>query len=275
MSNQFNHLLSSSKISQATDLWVPSNTQIKPETSNQLSLSFQYRLSDNIVVSGEAYYKQMNHIVTYQEGASYLQSGSSWSDLVTFGSGKARGIGFTLEKKTGKTTGWLTYMYSHSSRKFADINQGDEFPFSYDRPHDLKVVVMHKFSSVFDISSSWVYHSGNRVTFGYIYNVGVLDFMPYLEGYDIYKIKLLYMRRNSYQLPAYQRLDVNINYHIHCKRIEHVISLGVYNVYNRKNIYSIELVENPINTNSTTVSYYIKKQSLFPIIPSLTYRFSF
>ena len=275
MANQFNHLLSSSRISQATDLWVPSNTQIEPEKSNQVSLSLQYNLSSQFVLTAEAYYKQMNHMVAYQEGASYLQSGSSWNDLVTFGSGKAKGIGVTLEKKTGKTTGWITYMYSRSTRKFEGINQGETFPFAYDRPHDLKLVVMHKFSSRFDINGSWVYHSGNRVTFGNVYETGLLNFetndYKYLSG------KVLYLQRNSYQLPAYHRLDVNFNYHIHTKRIEQVISIGVYNIYNRKNIYNIELVYDPLSYKKIppTNPYYVKQQTLFPIIPSLSYRFTF
>ena len=253
-SNQFNHLLETAKISQATDLWVPSTRAIKPEKSRQISISIDYPLTKDLEFSTEAYYKSLSNLVEYQEGASYFSSATSWEDKVTFGKGKAYGVIFTLEKKTGKTTGWISYTFSKSVRKFGELNYGKEFPFAYSRPHDLKLVVMHKFSGRFDVSGTWVYHSGNNITFGDV---------KYFGYY-------LFLQRNSYRLPDYHRLDVNVNYHFRAKHLEHSISLGAYNAYNRKNIYSLEYYHsyNPSR-------YYVRERPLFPIIPSLTYRIKF
>ncbi len=255
--SQFNHLLATSKISQSTDLWVPTTRIIKPEKSRQLSLSINYPLTKTVGFSAEAYYKTLSGLVEYQEGSSYFTSAASWEDKVTFGKGKSYGLIFTLEKKTGKTTGWISYTLSKSVRQFNDLNLGQEFPFAYSRPHDFKLVLMHKFTDRLDASSTWVYHTGNNLTLGDVKYFGVF----------------LYLQRNSYRLPDYHRLDVNVNYHFRAKHLEHSISLGTYNAYNRKNIYSLEYYH--AYNYAIGDRYFVRERPLFPIIPSLTYRIKF
>jgi outer membrane cobalamin receptor len=253
-SNQFDHLLETSKVSQSTDLWIPTTKNIKPEKSRQISLSMEYMLSKGIEFSAEVYFKQLSNLVEYQEGASYYTTAISWEDMVTFGTGKSYGIIFNFEKKYGNTTGWISYTLSKSLRKFAELNNGEEFPFAYSRPHDFKIILTHKFSERFDASCTWVYHSGNNLTFSNV---------KYFGYY-------LYLKKNSYRLPDYHRLDININYNFRSKHLEQNISLGAYNVYNHKNIYSLEYYYSGIDKR-----YYIRERPLFPIIPSLTYRIKF
>lgn len=252
--NQFSHLLATSKISQSTDLWVPSTEKIQPEKSRQLSISAAYTLKKGMVFSVEAYRKQLKNLVEYQEGSSYYNSATTWENMVTYGSGEAWGITFTMEKNTGKTTGWICYTLSKSTRKFVELNQGEEFPFFYSRPHDLKIVLMQTFNHHLDVSGTWVYHSGNNLTY---------TDTKYFEYY-------LYLKRNSYRLPDYHRLDVTVNYHFATRHLKQTISLGAYNLYNRKNIYSLEYYYTDYLSR-----YYVRERPMFPIIPSLTYRVKF
>lgn len=260
LAHQYNHMLSSSRISHATDLWVPSTSSIGPEFSNQISLNGEYKLSNALTVSSELYYKKSNNLVSYKDGASYLSS-SSWEDMVTQGNGTSKGISLTIEKKYGVTTGWVTYTLSKTQRQFTEINDGNSFPFDYDHRHDFKFVLLHKFSNRFDVGCIWTYHSGNFISYGNIMS----------EGLEID------IKRNSYQLPVYHRLDVNINYHIKWHKLEQVLTFGVYNLYNQKNIYNIEYEYNTANWTSPTPlpMYLVQKKTLFPIIPSLTYRIIF
>ena len=259
MAHQYNHKLTSSRISQATDIWVPSTHNYGPEKSMQYSLNGEYPLGENLVVSAEAYYKTFNNLVAYQDGASYLTT-SRWDSMVTLGSGASRGISVTLEKKNGRNSGWVSYTLSKTTRRFDQINYGVAFPFAYDHRHDFKIVLLHRFSSRWDAGCAFLYHSGDHVTYG-----SVMDQMTYL-----------YVKRNGYQLPAYQRLDVSLNYHIQSRRIEQIITFGIYNTYNQKNTYNIEFEFNDHwNSDPNGPTYFVTQKRLFPIIPSLTYRINF
>ena len=55
------------------------------------------------------------------------------------------------------------------------------------------------------------------------------------------------------------------------KRYESSVDLSVYNVYSRKNAYSIRFEEDEDDPTKTVA----KKLSLFPIVPSITYNFKF
>lgn len=261
LAHQYNHLLTTSEINQATDLWVPSTKDVKPERAIQYSFSVEYPLNNEFTVSAEAYCKVFHDLLAYKDGASYLTS-TSWEEMVTKGRGNARGISFTLEKRMGHTTGWIAYTLSKAERRFDEINNGEPFPFSYAHRHDFKVVLLHQFSPRFDASCAWFYHWGNYVSYGTVMDEG----------------EYIYLKRNGYELPAFHRLDLSLNYHIKKRKLEHVISLSVYNAYNRKNIYNIEFYNNyffPSSNSYKEPIYFIKEKSLFPIIPSVTYRINF
>ncbi len=256
LANQYNHLLTTTQINEATDLWVPSTTGVPPEQSVQYSLNFERPVTGNYLARVELYYKTFSNLLAYQDGASYLNS-SSWQDIVTEGVGYSRGITLTLEKKYGNTTGWITYTLSKTERRFDLINNGGSFPFDYDHRHDLKIVLLHHFSSRFDAGCNWIYHTGNYISFGNQMDPG----------------QYIYVTRNSYELPVYHRLDIDLNYHIKKTNWEHIITLSIYNAYNHKNIYSIQYVYNEGFQNLP--AYFIMEKSLFPVIPSLTYRINF
>lgn len=253
ISHQYDHLLTTSQISQASDLWVPSTTGINPERCIQYSLNIEHRLSSGYIASAELYYKTFNNLLAYQDGASYLNA-TSWESMVTSGVGSSGGISVTLEKKIGRTTGWITYTLSRTDRQFSLINNGESFPFDFDHRHDLKIVLLHKFSNRFDGGCTWLYHTGNYISFGNYKDPG----------------NFIYVQRNNYELPAYHRLDIDLNYHLKKRRLEHVITLGVYNAYNHKNIYDVDYFYNYFK-----YSYTVKENVLLPIIPSITYRINF
>ncbi len=258
MVHQYNHLLTTSQISQATDLWVPSVQSILPEQAIQYALNLEHPLWKHYTARVELYYKTYQHLLTYQDGASYLNS-SSWQDMVTSGTGDSRGICLTLEKKTGRTTGWITYTLSRTNRQFALVNNGVGFPFDYDHRHDIKVVLLHQFSPKLDFGCNWVFHSGNFVNYGTTMDE---------NGF-------VYVQRNAYELPVYHRLDLDVNYHIKKRRLEQVITFGLYNAYNRKNIYSVEFYVNHLYSIQMPQRYFVEQKCLFPIIPSLTYKINF
>lgn len=285
---QYMHLLSSSNVSLPTDLWVPVTKRIPPMESNQYSAGVFYTLSNIINFSVEGYYKSMNNLIEYKDGASFIGSSTGWEDKVNMGRGWAYGIEFLAQKTVGKTTGWIGYTWSKSERLFdragQEINDGLPFPSKYDRRHDISLVIAHKFSSRFDIAATWVYSTGNCGTLNlqyykgtpidhstdshnnYLTQSGTVQTIPYISA------------RNNYRFEPYHRLDLSVNFH---KQLKHGIrtwNISIYNTYNQFNPFLTTVkstyVFDPVSQQYTS-KHTLSEISLLPIIPSISYSYKF
>jgi hypothetical protein len=257
--HQFIHLLTTSQISQASDLWLPSSKSLKPQLSNQYSIALEYSPGSNYSFSLSPYYKDMDHLTEYSDGASYLKSFNGWNEITEQGKGMAYGIDFFAEKKTGKTTGWIAYTYSHSERNFEEINNGETFLYKYDRPHVLKIAVNQKLNAKWNIGITWNLMSGSMAT------------IATQKNWD----NLVY-EKNAYRLPTYHRLDLSINHTKQRKWGTTQLGFGVYNAYNRDNIYNVEMGKVPYASGfMKTGIYYVEEKALFPIIPFINYKIEF
>ena len=72
--NQFIHLLTTSRIGLPTDLWLPVTDSIEPMRSDQFALGGVYALGTNTDISIEGFYKTMDNLIEYKEGASFFGS---------------------------------------------------------------------------------------------------------------------------------------------------------------------------------------------------------
>ncbi len=151
--NQYIHLLSNSSVSLPTDLWVPVTKKIKPMSSHQYSAGLFYTVPHVADFSVEGYYKTMDNLLEYKDGASFMGASSNWEDKVSMGRGVAYGVEFLAQRSFGNTSGWLGYTWSKADRIFDrpghEINYGKVFPAKYDRRHDVSLTLMHKFSDRF------------------------------------------------------------------------------------------------------------------------------
>jgi outer membrane receptor for ferrienterochelin and colicin len=271
---QYLHLISNSTSSSPTDIWLPSSNNIKPQTSDQVSLGYFRNFKDNLYeFSVETYYKKMQNTIDYRDGAQVTLNPTVEGELL-YGEGRAYGVEFLLKKRSGKFTGWISYTLSKSEKLFDDINQGAWFPAKQDRVHDASIVAMYKLNQRLTFSASWVYYTGAAVSF------------PEAK-YEINgQVVKYYSERNGYRMPEYHRLDLGItlknkNFKLVKdtetgeelkvpKRFESSWNFSVYNAYGRENAYSISFSEN--ETTGLTEATQI---ALFKIIPSITYNFKF
>ncbi len=269
---QYIHLLTNSSIGLPTDLWLPVTKIVKPQFAIQYAIGSAYSFKDLFEFSVEAYYKTMSHLIEYKEGASFFSQSNDWQEKVeTDGKGECYGMELLLEKKHGKTTGWIGYTLSWATRQFSNISFGEEFPYRYDRRHDVSVVVTHKFSETFDMGITWVYSTGNAVTLPYEEFTSDFD---YGSNYNNSQTVTSFDKRNNFRMPAYHRLDVGFNFHKQKKHGTRTWSLGVYNAYNRKNPFYVEVVYEWNEKLQKSIPK-LRQTGLFPIIPSLSYSFSF
>ena len=272
------HLLTSSGAGLPTDIWVPSTDSVPPQYSKQLAMSVNKNFLNGLLeVSIEGYYKQMNDLITLKPGAEIIGF-EDWKNKVdTNGVGRSYGAELFVQKKKGKTTGWIGYTLSFSERKFENVNFGRWYPYKYDRRHDFSIVMAHKFSDNFDIGLTWVYGTGNNMTFleARYPTVNINGNTNGIDEGSVNEIEY-FPTRNNLRLPAYHRLDIGLNFHKKTRWGERTISVGAYNLYNRKNPFFLSINDKTQVQNGVPVSTRVVQQtSLFPIIPSISYKFKF
>ena len=271
---QFLHLLTNPSLKFPTDLWVPSTKRVSPERSSQWAASFNKKLKNNFELSIEGYYKTMKNLVEYKDGANYLFGISrNWEDKITIGKGESYGLEFLLNKKKGFLTGWVAYTLSYANRIFPDINEGKKFPFKYDRRHDVSVFSSFNISKSRSFSAIFTLATGNHVTMPVAKYSGVLPLnYQFTERYQSggfsndFVNQQLVINRNNYQLPIFHRLDINYQTSKKTKRDNiRTWTFSVFNLYNRKNIFYLY----------QTADGRLKKLTLFPVMPSVSYKLDF
>ncbi|TVR78888.1 MAG: TonB-dependent receptor [Chitinophagaceae bacterium] len=263
---QYIHLVASSGASLPTDIWYPSTSVIPPQKARQAAVGVTKNLGwQSLSLSGEVYYKWLLNQVDFRDGAQLFLN-PRLEDEFIFGDGYSYGFELFLEKQRGNTTGWIGYTWSISERTFEGVNNGNPFFPTYDRRHDISVVLSHKINRRWSVSGTWVYGSGSRTT------LPVGRYLVFDVDGTTPSIVPEYTERNSFQLPAYHRMDLGVTYNFFPRWGEGDLNFGIYNVYNRRNPFFIFYDENTNNDGDIT-GYQAKLVSLFPIIPSITFNF--
>ena len=256
------HLLSNSTASSPTDLWLPSTNNVKPEIADQVSLGYYQNFkNDEYEFSMETYYKALQNQIDYRNGST-IQSNDNVESELLYGTGRAYGIEFFLKKKAGRLNGWIGYTLSKTELKFKEINNGNYFNAKQDRTHDLSVVGIYKLSSRWSLSSTFVYSTGNAVTF------------PSGKYYVNNQTVFLYTERNGYRMPPYHRLDIAAtveNKHNKTRKYQSSWTFGVYNAYGRDNAFFITFKNDPDDPTKTIA----EQTTLFKFVPSATWNFRF
>lgn len=263
--NQYMHLVSNSSASIPLDLWLPSSDFIKPQQAQQGSIGyFRNFLEDAVETSVEVYYKYMNRLIEYKEGADIFLKANVDSQT-TFGKGWSYGAEFFVKRNEGRITGWIGYTLSWANRKFPELNNGKTFPAKYDRRNDLSVVGMYEFNKRLSFSAIFVFGAGHSLTLPY----GTFS-IPGQYGQVFYD----YLEKNSTKLKPFNRLDLGIKYTTDGKKWYSEWRLDIYNTYNRRNPYFIYL-DNDTDPRSNIYKPVVKQISIFPMIPTVTYNFKF
>ena len=266
---QYVHLLSSAQISLPVDLWVPITKDIRPVTSDQFSVGAYYDGIKGWEFSVEVYLKNMRNILEYKDGTLMLGTSEGWEKRVEMGEGTAKGIEFLIQKTAGKTTGWLAYTLAKTDRIFPDgsINNGERFPYKYDRRHCIDLSVDHRFNKKWGVNATWSFATGGTTTVP-VRQVAVMT--PYGYITDAQYVD----HRNNFRIPPSHRLNIGCNFHKERRRGESVWNLSVYNAYNRMNPNFVFMDYGPDydkNGDYTGTSLKMKKITILPLLPSLSW----
>lgn len=260
--NQYLHLLSSNGLGLPTDVWLPSTDNIAPEKLWMASMGVGYYNSSGVRFGIEGYFKYYDDLTTFDEGGlSTISADTNWESSIPVGSGKAYGIEINLDKIIGRTTWNANYTLAFSFRNFEGLStDGNEYPFRYNRRHNIKLGFLHKITDNTEFNLNWNLSSGNPIT-SPSGTIGLVN--------DV--ITPFFLDKNAGLLPTYSRVDVGFNFYSKYKWGRSKLFLGVYNAFNKANPFYQDVEKSIDNPEKFDVVQY----SILPIIPSLGYSVSF
>ncbi|QJW89928.1 TonB-dependent receptor [Spirosoma taeanense] len=263
---QYLHLISNTTAISPVDFWKVSDALVPPQIADQFALGYFQNFRDNQYETlVEVYHKTLTNLVEYRNGATLLLNPALDADLLR-AEGRAYGVEISLQKTRGLLTGLVAYTYSRTLARVpspyptVQINGGNWYPSTFDRPHNLTIATQWKWSRGWTFGTNFVYTSGRPTTFP--------DGTYRLNGSKV----LDYSQRNADRIPDYHRLDVAFTRdgrRTPGQQRYSNWSVSFYNVYAHKNPYSIYFQR----VNTTTRSYQL---SVFgTIIPSISWNFVF
>lgn len=234
--HQYIFLLSNTITISPTAIWKLSDPHIKPMSGNQISVGLYKNIwAGHLNASIEAYYKKVDRLVEYKDGADFTLNKYPETDVIQ-GELDAYGIEFMIKKPYGKLNGWFNYTYSHAQVKAINQARNEEnnfglsYPANYDKPHAVNLVANYKFSRRLSTSANIVYSTGRPIT--------LPSAIYYQNGMEI----LQYSLRNEFRIPDYFRVDLSFTYEGNLKKEKFAHGSFVFSVYNltgRRNAYSV------------------------------------
>lgn len=271
--NQYINLITNTAVMAPTDVYKMSTAHLPPLSSNQWAIGYFRNFNENAIeTSVELYYKKLNNILEYRDGARILLNEQLEKDLL-HASGYNYGAEFYIKKNTGKMTGWASYTYSRSLRHTTSnipenqINKNEYYPSSFDKPHNIVINANHQLSRRWRFA--WIFN----------YNTGKAITLPELKYQYNGQQYVYYSDRNKYRLPDFHRLDIAITFDETLRlkqKWKGSWTLSILNLYGHKNPYSVFY-----KTSSQVESKFYQSFNLYQMfiierpIPTFTYNFSF
>ncbi|KPM49672.1 TonB-dependent receptor [Jiulongibacter sediminis] len=264
---QYLQVISNTTTPIPTSRWKTSDIYIKPQVSSLYTVGYFQDFGSQIYeFSAEAYYRHTDNIIDYKPGASFLLQSSPETELLQ-GINKSYGLELMIQKKKGELAGWINYTYSRSLNQVNEgpsfnqqVNFGNWYAANYDRPHTFNGTVVINQGDHHDFSFNFTYSSGRPFT-------TPQGFIRFAEtNFPFYGI------RNNDRIPDYHRLDFSWNIYrpsMKEKRFNGNWNFTVYNLYGRKNAYSVFFRKEDLVTKPYKLTVFGA-----PIV-SLAYNFTF
>lgn len=268
---QFLHLINNNTYGLPTDFWVPSTKIIKPEEAYQATLGYNSSIA-GFHGNVEIYYKDMRNVITYTAGKTLFDNSDNWQQKVEQGRGWAYGAELSLEKRIGPVSASLAYTLAWNWRQFDDLNNGDPFPYRYDRRHNIKIAGNYRIKKGIRFIANWTFMSGEAFTLpDQVYpdfdnNLLITQGNASSTSYTYH-----YSKWNDYRLPAIHRLDIGMDFVKKKKNnLERTWSVGIFNAYARKNVMFVTLTN---DVEKGTLQ--LQGLSYLQFIPYVTYKLKF
>lgn len=257
--HQYMHNSGFTSLGLPIEFWFSSDSYKKPQYAHSLIFNYGKEIfGGKYNISVSAYYKRLYHQLEYKGSPLDLfNSVFSLNNVLIFGNGYNYGGNITINKCSGKITGWISYSYGRARRRF-DIYGKEKFPATHERPHEINAVIAYRINKKIDFGGTFVYASGTPFT--------APNRFYMLNGNIISE----YGKHNANRLSPYIRLDLSINYDIINNNDKKAgVNISIYNALMRENeiYYRLDISQKRFAYRS--FSFFAK------ILPSISFYYSF
>lgn len=236
-------------------------------------LGTEFDLSPFTTLNIEGYYKDFKQLTNMNRNQLYTGSSHPqgtpeilWKDFM-IENGKAYGIDVSLKYERNRMYFWAAYSLAYVDKNYEnEVGELVNYRTHYDRRHNVNLMATYTAGArrEWEFSARWNFGSGFPFTMidGYYehYQITDVNINPYTASGDL---GIIYNDLNKGEMPSYHRLDLDVKRKISFS--EHTtldIDLSVTNVYDHKNIFYVDVVNN-------------KKIYQLPVMPSLGMTLSF
>ena len=227
-------------------VWIQSNEQLRPLTSQQFDIEFQHE-NDYWTTGVSVYQRTYNNLLDFSRLVSPMHpylvlSDSSDQDNLPIGLGNSKGLELFLHKKSGPLHGWLSYTFGRIEHLFSELNNGKPFLADHDRTHEFKAVAITS-PGTWNITLSCIFSSGKTYTprgrkiepgTGYVL---IHSIIPEDSSAN----------RNTERLDPIQRIDLSITKHLELFSSHWELGFSIFNLFNKKNISHTKFVDSEEN----------------------------
>jgi len=267
---QYLHLVSNTTASTPVDVWTPSTNNIKPQIADQVALGYFQNFKNNTYeFSSEIYYKSLDNLIDYIEGADLLLNEFLEGDLLV-GKGRAYGLELMMKKNEGKFNGFASYTLARTERLVEGVNGNEWYPSRFDQTHNLSLTAFYEPGKRWSFSSNFVLISGTPTTFP----TSRFEQQGYVIPHNANNT------RNNVRIPVYHRLDVSATLEGKKndeRRWQSQWVFSIYNVYSRRNPFSIffRQTQNRLMAGQAVNTEAVRLSVIGNFIPSVSYNFKF
>lgn len=256
---QFEKLVEETTSSLPADFRINAGRRFRPQEVYSVEIGAEGRIAAlGLDYSAGLYFRRVRHASEFR-GSLLNLAGKDYdplSDLID-GKGYSCGVSVMLMRQFGRVRGRAGYNLGKSRLKFDEFGP-KYFQSAHDRLHDLNLSLSWEPIDRLTFVASFTHATGlpyTRTKYGYMIGDNLIcEYYPH----------------NSSRLPAYNRLDLAVNYKFRKRgRVGHALNLSVYNALCNKNIifyHTTYSEEHGIRNRSS----YLKT-----MIPTVTYTLTF
>jgi hypothetical protein len=240
-------------------------------------LGVEFDIMSNMTVNVEGYWKNFNQLTNINRNKIYTDSpdNADIPDLLkkdfTVETGDAYGADISLKYEDKHWYIWAVYALGFVNRNYEKVIEDEailtQYAPHFDRRHNVNLIVTYTAGAKrqWEFSGRWNFGSG----FPFTQIQGYYEYFSFADGINFDytttngEIGVLYGDLNEGRLPAYHRFDIDVKRKFFFTENIHLeVDLSVTNVYNRKNIFYVNMI--------TGENVY-----QLPVMPTLGLTFSF
>jgi len=247
------------------------------QKANHFILGGEFDLSRNATMNIEGYWKDFNQLTNINRNKLYPDTpdNSQIPDLLkkdfTKETGSAYGFDVSLKYEDKHWYLWAVYALGFVNRQYEKVVEEGvemvEYAPHFDRRHNVNVILTYTAGSKrqWEFSGRWNFGTG----FPFTQVQGFYEYYSFQDGINFDytttngDLGVLYGDLNAGRLPTYHRFDIDVKRKFYfTENIMLEADLSVTNVYNRNNVFYVNMVTSQIARQ-------------LPILPTFGLTFSF